>query len=397
MGRFVDAVADAHFALESNPRDGYALANRAYADEQRGDYEAMTEDYKAAAALNPQFEPTYEDAARRHGLKAEEAPRDKRVPLIDARRKQHERSFALVIFSSLLGGLLVALGILHVTSLVKASVAAPPPLTGIEAAYTLGKPLGQGGMGIVYEAYDVKLKRNVAIKMLRDEYKLDDSAKASFMREATMVAELHHPAIVDIHNIIEDERGLYLIFERLEGRTLDVVLAERKRLPLSEIKDLLRQVCAALDYAHARDVVHRDLKPSNVMLTDAGVKVLDFGISRHATRSGKAQTTQTVTGTPHYMAPEQEYGIVQKENDVFSLGAVLYEMVTGVRPYEGPHQVKLAKSYIRASTRMRGAPLQLDELIDDCLEPDAEKRLKSPAEFWRRLSAVPNFTAAADA
>jgi eukaryotic-like serine/threonine-protein kinase len=298
--------------------------------------------------------------------------------------------------------MLVALGILHVSSLSKKPVLAvpappPAPATGIEAAYTLGKPLGQGGMGIVYEAYDRKLKRNVAIKMLRDEYKLDDSAKASFMEEARTVAELHHPAIVDIHNIIEDDRGLYLVFERLQGRTLDVVLAEKKRLPLSEIKDVLKPVCEALDYAHGHDVVHRDLKPSNVMLTDDGVKVLDFGISRHAARAGKANTTQTVTGTPHYMAPEQEYGIVRKENDVFSLGAVLYEMVTGVRPYEGAHQAKLAKSYIRASTRAHGAPLQLDMLIEESLEPDADKRLKSPAEFWRRLSAVPNFTVAPDA
>ena len=397
MGRFVDAVADAHFALESNPRDGYALANRAYADEQRGDYEAMAEDYKAASALNPQFEPTYEDAARRHGLTPSATARDKTVPSLDARRHKRERSFVLMLFSSLLGGLLVALGILHVSSPSKAAPAAPTPATGIEAAYTLGKPLGQGGMGVVYEAYDRKLQRPVAIKMLRDEYKLDDSAKASFMEEARMVAELHHPSIVDIHNIIEDERGLYLIFERLEGRTLDVVLAEKKRLPLSEIKDVLKQVCAALEYAHARDVVHRDLKPSNVMLTEGGVKVLDFGISRHAARAGKANTTQTVTGTPHYMAPEQEYGIVQRENDVFSLGAVLYEMVTGARPYEGPHQAKLAKNYIRASTRVHGVPLQLDALIEESLEPDAEKRLKSPGEFWRRLSAVPNFTAAVEA
>ena len=395
MGRFVDAVADAHFALESNPRDGYALANRAYADEQRGDYQAMAEDYQAAAALNPQFEPTYEDAARRHGLTPQTTARDKTVPSIDARRHKRERSFALMLISSLLGGLLVALGILHVGSIAKTSApAAPAPAAGIEKAYTLGKPIGQGGMGVVYEAYDRNLKRSVAIKMLRDEYKLDDDAKRSFMEEARMVAELHHPAIVDIHNIIEDDRGLYLIFERLEGHTLDEVLAKRKRLPLNEIKDILKQVCAALDYAHARDVVHRDLKPSNVMLTERGVKVLDFGISRHAARAGNTATTQTVTGTPHYMAPEQEYGIVQKENDVFSLGAVLYEMVTGVRPYEGAHQVKLAKRFLRASSRVHGVPLELDLLIDQCLEPDPAKRVKSPAEFWARLSAVPDFAAA---
>ena len=390
MGRFVDAVADAHAALEADPRDGYALANRAYADEQRGDYQAMAEDYKAAAALNPQFEPTYADAARRHGLATS-------APARDARRQRRGRSFVLVLLSSVLGGLLVALGVLHVGSLVKAPAPAATPSAGIEAAYELGRPLGQGGMGIVYEAYDRKLKRRVAIKMLRDEYALDDSAKASFIEEARTVAELHHPAIVDIHGVVEDERGLYLIFERLEGRTLDAVLADRKRLPLAEIKRVLKPVCEALDYAHARNVVHRDLKPSNVMLTDAGVKVLDFGISRHAARAGSFATTQTVTGTPHYMAPEQEYGVVRKENDVFSLGAVLYEMLTGARPYEGPHQAKLAKIYLRASARVRGVPLELDALIDHCLEPDPERRLRSPAEFWRRVSAAPDFAPSAEA
>jgi tetratricopeptide (TPR) repeat protein/tRNA A-37 threonylcarbamoyl transferase component Bud32 len=394
MARYVDAIAEAHRALESDPRDGYALANRAYADEQRGDYQAMADDYKAAAELNPQFQPTYEDAVRRHGLAPEPTHRDKRIPELTARQRRQARSFATVLFSSLLGGLLIAFGVLHVSSMVKepAPLAPPPPpMIGIETTYALGKPLGQGGMGVVYEAFDRKLKRTVAIKMLRDEFKLDDAAKASFMEEARTVAELDHPAIVDIHNIIEDDRGLYLVFERLEGRTLDQVIAEKKRIPFSEIKETLKVVCEALEYAHAHDVVHRDLKPSNVMLTAGGIKVLDFGISRHAARAGKAATTQTVVGTPHYMAPEQEYGIVRRENDVFSLGAVLYEMVTGVRPYEGSHQAKLARGYLRVSTRVHGAPLELDALIDRSLEPDPEKRLKSPAEFWSRLAAVPNF------
>ena len=380
MGRFSDAVADAHAALESDPRDGYALANRAYADEQRGDYEAMAEDYKAAAALNPQFEPAYADASRRHGL----------TPRGSARRPPRGRLVALVLASSLLGGLLIALGALPVGSIVQAPRPDAAPSAAIEAAYALGKPIGRGGMGIVYEAYDRKLRRRVAIKMLRDEYKLDDDAKASFLEEARTVAELHHPAIVDIHNIIEDERGLYLVFERLEGRTLDQVLAEKKRLPLGEIKNVLGPVCAALEYAHARDVVHRDLKPSNVMLTDSGVKVLDFGISRRAARAGESATTRSAVGTPHYMAPEQEDGVVHKENDVFSLGAVLYEMLTGEKPYEGPRQAKLEKDYVRASARARGVTPELDSLIGRCLEPDAERRLKSPAEFWRVLQrAVP--------
>lgn len=396
MGRYEDAIADAHRALEVDPKDSYALANRAYAGEQKGDYDAMAEDYKAAAVLNPQFQPTYEDAARRHGLTPETASGAKRTPdaRAERRRQRRARAFATVLFSSLVGGLLIALGILHVNSRAEAlkPAAPPPPKTGLEAEYALGKALGQGGMGVVYEATDLKLRRPVAIKMLRDEYKLDDSAKAGFVAEARTVAELHHPSIVDIHNIIEDDRGLYLIFERLEGKTLDQVIGNQKPMPLTEIKRVLKPVCEALEYAHGQDVVHRDLKPSNIMLTkDGGVKVLDFGISRHAARAGKASTTQTVTGTPHYMAPEQEYGFVQKENDVFSLGAVLYEMVTGVRPYEGPHQAKLAKSYLRASTRVDGVPAELDALIDRCLEPDAEKRLKSPAQFWLALSGIRDY------
>jgi tetratricopeptide (TPR) repeat protein/tRNA A-37 threonylcarbamoyl transferase component Bud32 len=398
MGRFVDAIADAHRSLEVDPKDAYAFANRAYADEQRGDYPAMAEDYKAAAALNAQFEPTYVDAARRHGLtpEARGSGNGALEAKLERRRQKRVRSFATIIASSLLGGLLIALGILHVNASLreKKKPTLPIPKTGIEESYALGEPIGHGGMGIVYEAVDRKLRRAVAIKMLRDEYKLDDAAKAGFMTEARTVAELHHPAIVDIHNIIEDERGLYLIFERLEGRTLDQVIGDGRPMRLSEIKRVLKPVCAALEYAHGQDVVHRDLKPSNIMLTsEGGVKVLDFGISRHAARAGKAATTQTVTGTPHYMAPEQEYGIVQKENDVFSLGAVLYEMVTGVRPYEGPHQAKLAKQYVRAGLRVEGAPPELDALIDRCLEPDPEKRMKSPAQFWLALSEIRDYVA----
>jgi tetratricopeptide (TPR) repeat protein len=392
MGRYRDAVADAHTAMAINPADAYAFANRAYAYEQNGDFHSMLKDYRTAAQLNPQFEPTYRDAALRHGLAPKALPGEPAEAPAAPAPSRRSRQFLAVLLSSLLGGLLVALGIMHVGSGLKESRSATPPrLAGLEAEYEIGRPIGQGGMGVVYEAFDRRLQRHVAIKMLRDEFKLDDSAKAGFIEEARTVAELHHPSIVDIHNIVEDERGLYLVFERLEGRTLDEVISEKGRLPLSEIKRILKPVCDALEYAHARDVVHRDLKPSNIMLQVGGaVKVLDFGISRHASRAVAKAVTQTVVGTPHYMAPEQEYGFVQRENDVFSLGALFYEMVVGARPYEGSHQAKLAKGYRRASTRVEGLRLEVDALIEASLEPDPEKRLKSPGEFWRRLAAIPD-------
>lgn len=386
MGRFADAISDANHSLEINPKNAYAFANRAFAHEQRGDYEAMAADLKAASKINAQFEPVYRDSSRRHGLAAEGLEPEKTAPSSPSRA----RSFLTVLAFSLVGGLLIGLGLMHVGNGLRER-AAPPRPTGLEADYEIGPALGQGGMGIVYEAFDRKLKRPVAIKMLRDEFALDDAAKAGFVEEARTVAELYHPSIVEIHSVVEDARGLYLVFERLEGRTLDQVLAEVGRLRMAEIKRVLGAVCEALEYAHSRDVVHRDLKPSNVMLTRAGgVKVMDFGISRHAARAGKAAITQTVVGTPHYMAPEQEYGFVRRENDVFSLGAVLYEMVTGARPYDGASPAKLAKSYARASTRLHGLWPEVDALIEHALEPDPDRRIPSPAEFRRRLDEIPD-------
>lgn len=392
MGRFTDAIADANHSLEIDPKNPYAFANRGHAHEGRGDYEAMAADLKTAAELNGQFEPDYRDSTRRHGLVPAQLSREtEERPLLGSGVSPRARSFGVVLLFTLAGGLLIGFGLMHVSNGLRADrekKAAPP--SGIELHYELGKAIGHGGMGVVHEARDKRLKRQVAIKMLREEFLLDAEAKKSLIEEAAVVAELHHPSIVDIHSVEQDERGLYLVFERLEGRTLDEVIAERKVLPLAEIKRVLGPVCSALTYAHAHDVVHRDLKPGNVMLTkDGAVKVLDFGISRHAALSGKsAVTTQTVVGTPHYMAPEQEYGVIRRENDVFALGAVLYEMVTGARPFDGTTPAKLAKSYLRPSTRVPGLSPELDALVDRALEPDPDKRIATPAEFWAALEAI---------
>ncbi len=393
MGRFSEAIADANHSLEINPNNPYAFANRGHAQEGRGDYEAMAIDLKAAANLNPQFDPDYRDSTRRHGLSPSPLTRESNEPLVE-RVTARARSFSIVLIFTLSGGLLIGFGLMHINNRLRneGNKKALAP-SGIELRYELGKAIGHGGMGIVYEARDKRLKRPVAIKMLREEFLLDDAAKKSLREEAAMVAKLHHPAIVNIHAIEQDERGLYLVFERLEGRTLDEVVAEKGPLPLDEAKRVLGPVCSALAYAHAHNVIHRDLKPGNIMLTKDGcVKVLDFGISRHASSRENSTMTKTVVGTPHYMAPEQEYGIIRRENDVFALGAVLYEILTGVRPYDGTTPSKMAKRYLRPSARVRGLSLQIDALIDRALEPDPDKRISTPAEFWTLLEAVGLFS-----
>ncbi len=392
MGRFGEAVADANHSLEIDPKNPYAYANRGHAHEGRGDYEAMAADLKKAAELNPLFEPDYRDSARRHGLVPDELGRELASRPFVERLAPRARSFGVILAFTLSGGLLIGLGLMHVGGSLREArekKSALPPV--IEKGYELGKAIGQGGMGVVYEAKDRRLKRPVAIKMLRQEFLKDEQAKKALVDEATTVAELSHPSIVDIHAVEQDEAGVYLVFERLDGRTLDELIAEKKVLDLREIKAVLRPVCEALTYAHGRDVIHRDLKPGNVMLTSDGrVKVLDFGISRHAAlRGGKKNvTTQTVVGTPHYMAPEQEYGVIRRENDVFSLGAMFYEMLTGTRPFDGATPAKLAKSYLRPSTRVPGLTPELDALVDRALEPDPDKRIATPAEFWSRLDAI---------
>ena len=411
LGRFNDALADANHSLEINPKNPYAFANRGFAHEKMGDLESMLADLKKAAELNPQFEPVYHDAAAAYGIELSPAASQAAAQAPQAPQPSRRRQFLFILVSSLAGGLLIAAGFVHIfgerrsrPAAASASVPAPAgskPKAGfsITDAYVIGQTLGQGGMGVVYEAMDKALGRKVAVKMLLDDYTVDPKAKAQFLDEARTVAALHHPNIVDIHSVLSDDYGLYLVFEFIAGRTLADLIAEKGRLPLAEAKAIMRPVCAALEFAHQRHVVHRDLKPANIMITEQGVvKVMDFGISRRVRDPQPApagaprgyDVTNSVTGTPYYMAPEQEYGIVRPESDIYSLGTCLYEMVTGRRPYAPPASPaeKLACRYPKPSVLEASLPRSFDMLIDGALHPDPEKRIRGAADFWNRLDAV---------
>ncbi len=409
LGNYRDSVADSREALAKNPTDGYALADLGYAYGKMGDAASMLRDLKLASRFSPRFLKAYRDAARSYGVQAE-TPEDSGVEdepqAAGAPAPNNQRSFPIVLVSSLIGGILIALGLVNLlmpastpkTLKAKPALRDPAPLSrkgssAIDASYTLGRVIGSGGMGVVYEAFDRALDRRVAIKVMREDLRRDPKAKERFLAEARTVANLHHPGIVDIHAIIEDDSGLYLVFEHIEGKTIAELVRQKKRLSLVEAKALVKPVCQALDYAHGHGVVHRDLKPSNIMITDQGVKVMDFGISRNAQDALRAtMTAQTSAGfgTPLYMAPEQEEGIVRPEADIYSLGACLYELVTGEQPFREPADaaMKRGRAYTKPSRIWGEIPAEFDAFIDKALDPDPERRIHSAREFWKLLEPI---------
>jgi serine/threonine protein kinase len=209
--------------------------------------------------------------------------------------------------------------------------------------YRITGKLGTGGMGVVYDADDLRLPRKVALKFLPDELAEDKDAVRRFAREASTIALLTHPNICTIYDVDTHEGRQFIAMERLDGVTLKTVLA-REDLELSRLLDIGRQITAALGAAHAKGVVHRDIKPGNVMVAEDGrVKVLDFGLARQFRMPGGSQAGlegSTVPGRPlgtaNYMAPERILQLpLDPRSDLFSLGVILYEMATGRLPFAG--------------------------------------------------------------
>jgi serine/threonine-protein kinase len=220
--------------------------------------------------------------------------------------------------------------------------------------YELGDVIGVGGMAEVHHGRDVRLGREVAIKLLRADLARDPAFQGRFRREAQAAASLNHPAIVAVYDTGEDVRGSrrtpYIVMEYVEGRTLRQTLEAEGRLYPHRALEITAQVCAALEQAHRAGIVHRDVKPGNVMLTPAGeVKVMDFGIARAVTGTGATMTqTAAIIGTASYLSPEQARGEhVDARSDIYSTGCLLYELLTGAPPFSGDSAVAVAYQHVR--------------------------------------------------
>jgi serine/threonine protein kinase len=204
--------------------------------------------------------------------------------------------------------------------------------------------IGKGGMGEVYRAWDTKLKRDVAIKILPDEFSRDADRVARFQREAESLAALNHQNIAAIYDLQQSDATRFLILEFVEGETLADILKKRGALPLEEALQVAKQICEALEAAHEKGIIHRDLKPANVAVNEDGdVKILDFGVAKsldgHMSTTGGAPLATdagVVLGTPAYMSPEQARGLpVDRRTDVWAFGCLLYELLTGRQPFAG--------------------------------------------------------------
>jgi non-specific serine/threonine protein kinase len=263
--------------------------------------------------------------------------------------------------------------------------------------YRIAEKLGEGGMGEVYLAEDTRLNRKVALKVLPEEMAKDPERLERFEREAQAVAALNHPNIVTIHSVEEADGYRFLIMELVEGKTLAEELLKGP-LPLDEFLDLVVHLSDALAAAHNEGITHRDLKPANVMIgKDSRVKVLDFGLAKLRGLSPAegdldaptAALTQDglILGTVPYMSPEQLQGKpVDHRSDIFSLGIMLYEMITGRRPFRGETSVDLISSILRDTpqpvTKIKvGLPDDLGRILRRCLEKDPGRRYQSAQEM----------------
>jgi tRNA A-37 threonylcarbamoyl transferase component Bud32 len=264
----------------------------------------------------------------------------------------------------------------------------------LNGRYRLDAQIGAGGMSTVYRAFDTVLERQVAIKLMHREIASDSDQLERFRREARAVAQLNHPHVVGVIDAGEDSGTPYIVFEYVEGETLKDRIRRYGRLPIGEAVAYAIEVARALGAAHDRQIVHRDVKPQNVLIDEEGTaKVTDFGIARSLTEEGLTADGR-VLGTTDYVSPEQALGQdVGPESDLYSLGVVLFEMLTGDVPFHGENQVSVAMKHVReelpdVQLRRPEVSSALAAVVDRATAKDLDRRYSNDRELIDDLEDV---------
>ena len=261
--------------------------------------------------------------------------------------------------------------------------------------YELIQKTGEGGMAIVYKGKDRLLNRYVAIKILRPEFTKDEKFIENFIRESQAAAGLTHPNIVGVYDVGREGNIYYIVMELVEGKSLSEIIEEKGRLGYKQAVDYAIQIAQALSLAHKNQIVHRDVKPHNVLVTNQGVaKLADFGIAMPVADGTMEEKSDKVMGSVHYFSPEQARGAyVDERSDIYSLGVVIYEMLTGHVPYDGDNPVNIALMHINnpfpsAKEEVPEVPYQLDRIIHKATEKFQSKRYKKVDEMIDDLKSI---------
>lgn len=248
--------------------------------------------------------------------------------------------------------------------------------------YEVIERIGGGGMALVYKGHDILLHRKVAIKVLRQQYVHDEEFIRRFRREAQSAASLSHSNVVSIYDVGQEDEIHYIVMEYIEGKTLNDLIKERAPLPVEEAVHIASQICDALDHAHQNQIIHRDIKPHNILIGKNGrVKVTDFGIARAADSSQLTQTG-SVVGSVHYFSPEHAKGVqTGAKSDIYSLGIVMYQMLTGRLPFLGESPISVALKHLQETFE---DPRKVNPLIPQSIENIIVKSMrKNPEERYQ--------------
>lgn len=259
--------------------------------------------------------------------------------------------------------------------------------------YELFERIGEGGMSVVYKAKDRLLNRYVAIKILKPEFIKDQKFIESFRRESQAAASLSHPNIVNIFDVGQEGNIHYIVMELVDGRTLSDMIREEGPIPYPRVIELTKQIAAALSVAHKNQIIHRDVKPHNVLITaDGTAKITDFGIAKAVNSATIADTTGGgIMGSVHYFSPEQARGgYVDEKSDIYSLGIVMYEMLTGRVPFDGDNPVNIALMHINSemvppSKLISGVPPALERIVLKCADKYQTNRFASADALIKAL------------